>query len=157
MVSLLIRNLIFTILQPGLVAGLIPYVLLRIEGKTLLPDDFGFLQFSGLALMFVGVSLMMTSIGQFAFEGKGTLSPLDPTKNLVVKGLYRYSRNPMYIGVSMLLIGEGLFAASLVLAGYAAVVFTGFNLFIVFHEEPRLQREFGSAWEEYRKRVRRWI
>ncbi len=157
MISLLLRNLVFTILQPGLVAGLIPYLLLRIEGKPYLPDVWGSWQFSGVAVMTLGFSLMVICILQFAVDGNGTLSPLDPTKNLVVRGFYRYCRNPMYVGVILLLMGEVLFHRSFVLAGYSAVVFTGFNLFIVFHEEPRLKREFGNDWDDYRKRVRRWF
>lgn len=157
MISLLLRNLIFTILQPGLVAGLVPYLLLRIEGRPIWPADAGIWQVAGGALMILGFGLMTICILQFAFEGKGTLSPLDPTKELVVKGCYRYSRNPMYVGVVLLLLGESVFARSLVLAGYGAIVFVGFNLFIVFHEEPRLKREFGTDWENYKKRTGRWF
>lgn len=157
MISLLLRNLVFTILQPGLVAGLVPYLLLKIEGKPYLPDVWGSWQMTGVAVMIGGFSLMMICILRFAIEGEGTLSPLDPTKNLVVGGSYRYSRNPMYVGVILLLFGEAWFHRSFVLAGYSAIVFIGFNLFIVFHEEPRLKREFGSDWDEYKRRVRRWF
>lgn len=157
MLSLLLRNLVFTILQPGLVAGLIPYLLLKAENRSCVPDDFGYWQFSGSFAMIAGFLLMITCILQFAFEGKGTLSPLDPTKSLVVRGFYGRSRNPMYVGVTILLCGEAMFCQSIVLIGYTAFVFIGFNLFIAFHEEPRLSREFGSDWDRYKEQVRRWL
>jgi protein-S-isoprenylcysteine O-methyltransferase Ste14 len=87
----------------------------------------------------------------------GTISPLDPTKELVVRGLYRYSRNPMYVGAMTLLAGEAIFWWSSAVAVYAAVVFIAFNLFILLHEEPRLERAFPGQYGEYRRRVRRWF
>ncbi len=107
--------------------------------------------------MILGFLILMSCILRFATEGKGTISPIDPTKNLVAKGLYRYSRNPMYVGVMLLLLGEAVFWQSLFLAGYAAVVFIGFNLFIIIHEEPRLKRDFGTEYELYFQKVRRWF
>lgn len=82
MFSLLLRNLVFTILQPGLVAGLIPYLLLRFEGKTFLPDVWTIWQFAGIVLMISGFLVLARCILRFAVEGKGTLSPIDPTKSL---------------------------------------------------------------------------
>jgi len=157
MLSLLLRNLLFTILQPGVVAGLFPYLILRRRGYELVPDAWSVAQCVGAMLMVVGFSIMVACILRFATEGKGTLSPLDPTKKLVVRGLYRYSRNPMYVGVMILLTGEALFWWSPALAWYAAVVFVGFNLFILLHEEPRLRREFGEEYEMYVQQVRRWF
>jgi protein-S-isoprenylcysteine O-methyltransferase Ste14 len=157
MFSLLLRNLFFTILQPGLITGLFPYLLLRNSGKDFFPGAWTVLHFAGAALMIFGFLILMICILRFATEGKGTLSPLDPTKKLVVKGLYRYSRNPMYVGAILLLIGEIVFWQSLVLAGYTTIVFIGFNLFIIFHEEPRLRRDFGTEYEMYCQKVRRWL
>jgi protein-S-isoprenylcysteine O-methyltransferase Ste14 len=157
MLSLFLRNLFFTILQPGVVAVLVPYWILRNRGAGLLPESWGFSNYAGLLLMAVGWSIALACIVRFATEGEGTLSPLDPTKKLVVHGLYRYSRNPMYVGVTTVLAGEALFWWSRPLAIYAVVVFLGFNLFILLHEEPRLKREFGSEYDSYRSTVRRWI
>src|SRR6185369_6365872 len=137
MISLFLRNLFFTILQPGLVAGLIPYLLLRNNHKTFFPDSWTIWQYAGAVIAVSGFFIMLMCIFRFAAEGRGTLSPLDPTKKLVISGLYRYSRNPMYVGVMLLLTGEAVFWQSLILAGYAALVFAGFNLFILLHEEPR--------------------
>jgi protein-S-isoprenylcysteine O-methyltransferase Ste14 len=76
--------------------------------------------------------------------GKGTLSPADPTKKLVVKGLYRFSRNPMYVGVTMMLVGESIFFQSTALWTYSLIIFIAFNIFILFFEEPRLLDDFGT-------------
>jgi protein-S-isoprenylcysteine O-methyltransferase Ste14 len=157
MISLLLRNLLFTILQPGLVAVLFPYLLLKLEDKTLFPNIWTIWQFTGIMVMFFGFFIMIICILRFATEGKGTLSPIDPTKKLVVKGLYRYSRNPMYVGVISLLLGETVFWQSFVLAVYAVIIFIGFSFFIIFHEEPRLKRDFGTEYEQYFKKVSRWF
>jgi protein-S-isoprenylcysteine O-methyltransferase Ste14 len=157
MISLLLRNLLFTILQPGLVAGLFPYLILKLEDKTFFPKIWTIWQVAGITVMFSGFFIMIFCVLRFATEGKGTLSPIDPTKKLVIKGLYKFSRNPMYLGVILLLIGEAIFGQSYLLAIYLAIVFTGFNLFIIFHEEPRLRRDFGTESEQYFKKVRRWF
>lgn len=157
MLSLLLRNLLFTILQPGVVTGLIPYLLLRNSGKTFFPEQWTIWHFVGAFIMIVGFSILIRCILRFATEGKGTISPIDPTKKLVAKGLYRYSRNPMYVGAMTLLIGEAIFWQSLMLALYAGTVFIAFNLFIILHEEPRLRRDFGAEYEEYFRNVRRWL
>ncbi len=157
MFSLFLRNLLFTILQPGLVAGLIPFLLLWVSGKNYVPVSWTASQYFGIGFMVFGFCIMLICIMRFATEGKGTLSPADPTKKLVVKGLYKYSRNPMYVGVITLLIGEAIFWGSWILAGYAVLVFVAFQLFILLHEEPRLRRDFGKEYAEYREKVRRWV
>ncbi|MFN0140828.1 MAG: methyltransferase family protein [Pyrinomonadaceae bacterium] len=157
MFSLLLRNLFFTILQPGVVVVLLPYLILRYTGRELLPSDLGATHFVGAGLMAAGAAVALTCILRFATEGKGTLSPLDPTKQLVARGLYKYSRNPMYLGAMLTLAGETLFWWSLALVIYAVVVFIAFNLFVLLHEEPRCRRDFGDAYTEYCQNVRRWF
>src|SRR5688500_16625475 len=157
MVSLLLRNLLFTILQPGLVTGLFPYLLLRNSRRTFFPDVWTFWHVVGAAIGLAGLLILVRCILRFATEGRGTISPIDPTTKLVERGLYRYSRNPMYLGAIVLLIGEAIFWRSLIVAGYAAIVFIAFNLFIIFHEEPRLRRVFGGEYDAYFGRVRRWL
>lgn len=100
---------------------------------------------------------MFHCIVRFAIDGLGTLSPADPTKRLVTFGLYRFSRNPMYVGVMMILLGEVVFTQSAYLLFYSIGIFVLFNLFIVYREEPRLKKDFGQDYETYRKTVRRWI
>jgi protein-S-isoprenylcysteine O-methyltransferase Ste14 len=155
--SLFLRNLFFTILQPGIVAILIPFWLSGISVKTLVAEPFVWYHFLGLSIFAIGLVLMLICIASFAIRGKGTLSPADPTKKLVISGLYRFSRNPMYIGVTMMLIGESIFFQSYVLGVYALFIFIAFNTFIVFFEEPRLQDAFGNEYDEYTKKVRRWF
>lgn len=157
MVSLLLRNLLFTILQPGLVTGLIPWLLLRGTNTPFVPETWSGLHLIGLFVATAGLTVLMICIWRFPFEGKGTISPLDPTKNLVTHGLYRYSRNPMYVGAILLLIGEAIFYMSWVLVVYAGIVFLAFHFFILLHEEPRLKRAFPDEYDEYRKKVGRWI
>ena len=157
MTSLLLRNLFFTILQPGMVAGFIPYWIVRNQLDQIIEKPMGIFQFVAILLFAVGFVVTIACILRFAFEGKGTLSPADETKQLVIGGLYRYSRNPMYVGVMLMLMGEALFTASQSLWIYAAIIFTCFYVFILAHEEPRLQKDFGTQYSEYRKKVRRWL
>lgn len=157
MISLYLRNLFFTILQPGVVAGLVPYLLLRTDQKERILQPFYILQYMGLLLFVFGFLVMMNCILNFAIHGKGTLSPADPTKKLVIAGLYKYSRNPMYVGVILMLVGEAVFFQSNKLGFYSLIIFSIFRLFIVLFEEPRLKKDFGTAYEQYCKKVRRWI
>jgi protein-S-isoprenylcysteine O-methyltransferase Ste14 len=153
--SLLLRNLVFTVLQPGLVAVVIPYYILGREINLEKPWQLH--TFGGMIVFAFGLIVMLRCILQFAFEGKGTLSPLDPTKRLVVRGLYRYSRNPMYVGVMMILIGEAIVTQSATLWIYLAIIFIAFHLFIMLHEEPRLRKDFGQEYLLYCEKVRRWF
>ncbi len=157
MLSLLLRNLFFTILQPGIVAGLIPYWILRKEVDRVFIWPWRFYNYLGLILFIPGIALMLNCIIRFAVQGRGTLSPLDPTKRLVIAGPYRFCRNPMYVGVMMILIGETIFSQSVNLLIYSIAILIGFNLFIIFFEEPRLKREFGEEYRQYCQKVRRWI
>lgn len=153
--SLLLRNLIFTVLQPGLVAGVIPYYILGGEIKLETPWEFH--TYAGVIVFVIGLIIMLRCIAQFAWEGKGTLSPIDPTKRLVVRGLYHRSRNPMYVGVMLILIGEAIATQSVALWVYLGIIFLAFNLFIRLHEEPRLRKDFGEEYLLYCSKVRRWL
>ena len=157
MVSLLLRNLFFTILQPGIVAGLIPFLILGNEANNILAQPLTFHHYSGATIFVIGFVIMMTCIISFAVNGRGTLSPADPTKRLVISGLYKFSRNPMYVGVTMILLGEAIFFQSKYLWIYSLFVFVAFNIFILLSEEPRLRKDFGEEYYLYCKKVRRWI
>ncbi|NUQ25339.1 MAG: isoprenylcysteine carboxylmethyltransferase family protein [Saprospiraceae bacterium] len=154
--SLFLRNLFFTLLQPGIVAGLVPCFLIK-KIKIANLDNSLLQNAVAIALGLAGLILMLDCIRRFATEGKGTLSPADPTKQLVVTGLYRRTRNPMYLGVMGILAGEALFWNNKWLWLYAGIVFLLFHCFIIFREEPRLLRDFGAAYGEYQKNVRRWL
>ena len=155
--SLFLRNLFFTILQPGIVAILIPFWLSGKSIKTIFEQDFVWHHYLGLIIFAVGFVVMLICVINFGMRGKGTLSPADPTKKLVISGLYKYSRNPMYIGVMLMLVGHSIFFRSYVLGTYALFIFIAFNLFIVFFEEPRLQEDFGNEYSEYVNKVGRWF
>ena len=157
MLSLFFRNLFFTILQPGLVAGLFPYLILGKSFQKPFAQPFQLPQYLGAILFIFGLVIMLNCIIRFAIEGRGTLSPVDPTKKLVVKGLYKFSRNPMYIGVMIILVGEIIFFSSYNLGVYTLFILLAFSLFIILIEEPRLRRDFGNDYHEYCKRVRRWL
>lgn len=157
MLTLLLRNLFFTILQPGTVAVLVPYLILRGTEESFFPRVWTASHFAGAIVMVAGTVIVLACVLRFATEGEGTLSPLDPTKKLVVRGLYRYSRNPMYVGMMLILVGEAVFWWSGAMVIYAVIVFVGFNLFILLHEEPRCRRVFGAEYDQYCQTVRRWV
>lgn len=155
-VPLFLRSLFYTLLCPGTVAGLVPLWL--IEGKwNEIMLSAQWYQWLGLFLLILGAAVLVRCIVEFATRGKGTLSPTDPTKKLVISGLYKRSRNPMYLGVVTMLLGWALATMQSQLWWYALAVFIGFNFFIHFVEEPRLRKDFGDEYTEYCKKVRRWI
>jgi protein-S-isoprenylcysteine O-methyltransferase Ste14 len=157
MISLFFRNLFFTILQPGLVAGLVPYWILGNKAGLSFIKPLQFYQYVGILLFLIGLIIMFHCIFKFAVEGRGTLSPADPTNKLVIKGLYKFSRNPMYVGVTMILIGEAIFFYSYNLLIYLLFIFLAFNLFVLFVEEPRLRKDFKEEYSQYCRKVRRWL
>lgn len=153
--GLFVRNLLWTILCPGTVTLLLPWLILsETQGDAIIWRRF---QWSGILLIGTGACLLSWCIYAFARQGRGTLSPLDPARRLVITGLYRYVRNPMYVGVMVILTGEALFFESWALSAYAGLVFLVFNLFIRLHEEPYLRRQFGEEYEMYCKQVGRWL
>lgn len=115
------------------------------------------MDYFGLVLILLGLVIALYCVYRFIIDGLGTLSPVHRTKALVVKGLYKYSRNPMYVGMLLVLIGEVLFTGSLRLLVYAVSVASAFHLFVIFVEEPRLTRDFKSDYINYMNRVRRWF
>jgi protein-S-isoprenylcysteine O-methyltransferase Ste14 len=110
-----------------------------------------------VALTAIGVALLVTCIWEFAHSGRGTLSPADPPRELVVRGLYRLVRNPMYLSVTMILLGEVVLTRSRGLFLYWLVWFVVVNLFVIGHEEPYLRNRFGDSYDQYRRRTGRWI
>lgn len=162
-VGLAFRSLFWTIALPGFFALYLPWRLSRPEGAAVDPIRgaqlvaVGPAALLGLVLIVVGVALLATCIFEFARSGKGTLSPVDPPRHLVVRGLYRYVRNPMYLSVTTIVLGEALLTGSRVLLGYWAIWFLVANLFVIGYEEGTLRRRFGSSYDEYTRHVGRWI
>ena len=150
----LFKTLIFMFIAPATVTIYLPYWLLA--GRTGAPP-FGAVRYVGLLPIFVGACMELWCAWDFAMKGRGTPAPIDPPKELVVRGLYQRVRNPMYVGVMLILLGEALLFASATLLWYAALVFILFNLFVLLYEEPTLRRKFGAAYERYCASVPRWL
>lgn len=154
-VGLTLRSLFWTILFPGVVTGFVPW---RFFGTGQSPLAWSSpITWLGLACAAAGAALLGACVVEFARRGRGTLSPVDPPRHLVVSGLYRFVRNPMYLSVTAILLGEVLATRDGSLALYWAVWFAAVNLFVMAYEEPALRRQFGAEYEEYARRVGRWI
>jgi protein-S-isoprenylcysteine O-methyltransferase Ste14 len=152
---LVFRSLFWTLLIPGVFAGYVPWRYFGLSQVRL--DVTGLRHLAGLLLIGIGTLLLGACIWEFARSGRGTLSPADPPKALVVGGLYRYVRNPMYLSVTLLVLGEFLLTGSRGLLLYWAIWFLAANLFVVGYEEPTLRRQFGPAYERYTRSVGRWL
>ena len=148
-----LRSLLFLILAPGMVAGYIPLALLR-NGTQLETGIFAYLAFP---LWLIGTVILLWSFWNFLAQGRGTPAPIDPPKEMVATGFYRYVRNPMYVGVLAIITGHFLWFGYWNLLIYVVIVFLAFHTFVTYYEEPNLKRKFGAAYEDYLKRVPRWI
>ncbi len=111
----------------------------------------------GLPLVVLGVAVISTCFVEFIRRGRGTPAPYDPPRELVVAGLYRYVRNPQYVGVFLVSVGEALMADAAILLGYAALLTIAYHLFVRFYEEPTLGRLFGESYARYCEQVPRWL
>ena len=146
-----LRAVLAFLALPGVVAGLVPLLLLRWQP----PASKGWPVGWGVGVL--GLVILFACVRTFYVAGKGTLAPWSPPKHLVTSGLYRYSRNPMYIGVLLILAGWALVTGAAVLGYYALVVAVAFHLRVLLYEEPVLARLFGAAWKTYNSAVRRWF
>lgn len=117
----------------------------------------GRLYAAGLLPLIAGFALLLWCVRDFFVAGKGTLAPWSPPRHLVTTGLYRFSRNPMYVAVTFMLAGWSLAFASRTIAIYMFFVIAAFHLRVVFGEEPWLARTHGAEWDEYKARVPRWL
>lgn len=147
---------IFFAAAPGVVAGLIPWLISR---WRIAPAgwDPAPLRWAGVSLMAAGAVAILDSFRRFVWEGFGTPAPILPTQFLVVSGLYRYVRNPMYVSVLSFLIGEGLLFASKGVLLYAACAWLATHFFVCLYEEPTLRRTYGAQYRLYCAHVHRWL
>lgn len=150
-----IRAIFFVLVFPGVVTVYVPYRILRATERLAAPE-LTLSSVASIVLACVGAGVLLSSVWQFAAVGRGTLAPVDPPRQLVCTGLYRFTRNPMYNGVVLLLLAEAWLFTSLALLQYAAVVFVLFHLIVVIYEEPVLSVKFGESYKRYRLRVPRW-
>jgi protein-S-isoprenylcysteine O-methyltransferase Ste14 len=154
-IGLAARSLLWAALLPGLFAGYLPW---RYFGLRDVRIELSHpLHLLGLASITIGVILLAVCIWEFATRGRGTLSPLDPPRHLVVRGLYRYVRNPMYLSVTAIVLGEVLLTRSSALLVYWIIWFITANMFVLTYEEPALRHEFGGSYDDYCRRVGRWL
>jgi protein-S-isoprenylcysteine O-methyltransferase Ste14 len=150
-----LRTLLFLVMVPGMILFYLPFRYLTRQakkpvkwapGKTMAP-----------ILWFSGAGILLWSVGEFVFKGRGTPAPVDPPEELVVQGLYRYVRNPMYLGALLVLAGHYLWFQKRWLLLYMSALFSAFHSFVVFYEEPTLLHRFGSSYQRYKQDVPRWL
>ena len=151
---LFLENLLFTVLVPGTVAGWVPWRIVS-RGARAAPD--GWTLAVGAILGALGLAIYFWCLWDFATVGRGTPAPIDPPAHLVMRGLYRYVRNPMYVGVLCVIASWSLLFGSRRVAEYGALVWLFFTLFVILVEEPMLRRRFGASYDEYCRSVGRWL
>ena len=144
---------IFLVLAPGVVAGLVPWWLTQWRMGAAYPVP---VQVTGAVVTGAGAAVLLGAFAQFAIQGRGTPAPPAPTEELVVRGLYRYVRNPMYLAVLAVITGQAILLGRPVLLGYAAVVGAAFVAFVYGYEQPSLARRYGAQYEAYRRTVPGW-
>jgi protein-S-isoprenylcysteine O-methyltransferase Ste14 len=150
-----LKTLIFTIVVPGTVGGIVPWLLLQSAGDA--ANLTLSLWLIGLLPLLLGVGLYFWCAGAFTFIGKGTPAPIDAPIFLVREGPYQWVRNPMYLAVLLVIIGEAILFHALLLVGYALLPWLAAHLFVVFFEEPSLRHQFGESYEAYLQTVPRWL
>lgn len=152
--SLVLRAALFTTVAPGALALGVPLLIVWATGAA---TGGPIAVTLGGALVAVGVAVYLWCVFDFITRGRGTPNPYDAPEHLVERGLYGWVRNPMYVGVTSVIVGEAVCFLSPILAVYAAAVLLAFHLRVIIYEEPTLDRLFGSGWEDYRARVPRWL
>ena len=151
----IIGSIVFFFIAPFVVGGVVPYLLVGWQWNDLY-IGFDVLRIVGGAVSLTGLACVLECFGRFALEGRGTPAPVLQTEILIASGLYRFVRNPMYVAVLMIVLGQALFFGQILLFGYAVLVWVGFHAFVRIYEEPQLQRRFGTSYETYCLHVRRW-
>jgi len=138
---------------PTLVAGLVPWLMTHWHAD----DQLLSLKLLGGAFIAFGLLLVLEATARFALQGRGTPAPWAPPERFVARGSYRFTRNPMYVGVLALIVGQALLLGREILLAWAAAAWLIFQLFLLFEEEPGLRKRFGAAYEDYCARVPRWL
>jgi protein-S-isoprenylcysteine O-methyltransferase Ste14 len=152
----IIGSAVFLVIAPGFVAGLVPW---WISHWRLEAPFFGtpLFRFAGGLLITFGAMGLIDSFIRFAVQGLGTPAPVFPTRHLVITGLYRYVRNPMYLAVASSILGQGLLFGNVTLLEYGGLVWLLFHIFVLVYEEPTLRATFGPEYEVFCAEVSRWI
>src|SRR5439155_17100940 len=138
---------------PTIVAGVVTWLLTRWDAQS----QPAALRILGFVVLVAGGALVIETTARFALQGRGTPAPWAPPELFVERGSYRFVRSPMYLGVILLVVGQALLLGQEILFAWAVFAWLLFTSFLVFYEEPQLVRRFGESYEEYRRRVRRWV
>jgi len=151
----LLGSAVFLVIAPGTLAVYVPWMLTQWQ---MAPPLLGFLPFRviGGLLIALGLPVLLDSFARFALQGLGTPAPIAPPRHLVVTGLYRHVRNPMYVAVTSLIFGQGLLFGNAGLLAYGLVVWLSFHVFVLVYEEPTLRDKFGDEYKTFCAHVRRW-
>lgn len=152
----LLGTAVFFLLAPGTVAGLVPWWITGWDSAPVALPGAQIAAFVGAALIGLGLIGLLESFARFAIDGKGTPAPILPTRHLVVSGFYRWVRNPMYLSVVALIVGQGLLLGQISLLIYGACMWLVFHVFVLGYEEPTLRRAFHADYEAYFHGVPRW-
>lgn len=147
-----LRALSFIVAVQLTVIGAVPWLLADV-GPHL---SIGLWHWLGIVPLAIGALALLWCNWAFVTRGRGTAAPYDPPRALVVQGLYRYVRNPMYVSASLIVLGIGLWTGAAILFGYSLLLALSYQLFVRYYEEPRLQRVFGRSYAEYCAAVPRW-
>jgi protein-S-isoprenylcysteine O-methyltransferase Ste14 len=148
-------SLLFFVLAPGVVAGFIPWLLTAGYGEDFSPHLE--ILFLAAVLIVAGVAVLVHAFGRFVAEGRGTPAPIAPTEKLVVGGIYRYVRNPMYVAVVCVILGQALLFGSLMVLIWAIIAGTAMATFVRIYEEPVLSERYGTQYDVYRNAVPGWL
>jgi protein-S-isoprenylcysteine O-methyltransferase Ste14 len=151
----LIKTFLFLLFVPGTVLVAVPHWIAQKTHRWKI--DLGPARYAGIVLFITGTALMLNSFWQFVKRGRGTPAPVDPPENLVVTGLYRYTRNPQYVAGVLIMVAHLLWSGALSLLPYTTAVTTAFHNFIILYEERTLERRFGEAYRRYTRSVPRWF
>src|SRR3954469_15316780 len=147
---------LFLVIAPGTLALYVPWAL---GGWQMAPPLLGAvpLLWLGVFLIAVGAPVLLDSFARFAWQGLGTPAPIAPPQHLVVTGLYRYVRNPMYVAVVAVILGQAILFGDSRLMTYGGLMWLAFHAFVLTYEEPVLAQTFGTQYEDFRANVPRWI
>jgi protein-S-isoprenylcysteine O-methyltransferase Ste14 len=155
--SLIIRTVVWSSLFIAFVIVFVPAQIVQRAGIAGAPPALGGAQYAGAVLVTIGGAIAIWCIATFAVIGRGTPAPFDPPQRLVIRGPYRYVRNPMYIGAGVAMIGAALFYHSTAIVVYVLALWAVVHAFVRFYEEPTLRDKFGDEYIGYTNRVRRWL
>jgi protein-S-isoprenylcysteine O-methyltransferase Ste14 len=152
----LLASALFLVLAPGTVAVYVPWLITKWRSGSA-PPHLDQLRLAGLGIALAASVILLDAFWRFAWIGRGSPAPILPTHSLIVSGFYRFVRNPMYVAVVTIILGQALWLWRWELVSYGALMLACFHLFVLLYEEPKLDTQFGASYRRYCRHVRRWI